>query len=142
MDKKLRNKLWRQTPNGMKSGTLSSWRKGKLLDSDNDNYEKIYERYLIATNCELCGVFLEGRGNQKKCMDHNHITELFRNVVCHNCNMKTQTNINIGRSVGITFVKKKQLWCYRKQTDGISHKKMNKNKQNLLWYKFVYLILR
>ena len=139
MDNKEYMKRWGQTEKGKKSRTLSNWRKAKLKG----DYDKIYDEWLNTNNCNKCNILLEGRGNSKKCMDHNHITGEFRNIICHNCNMKTQSkqknNPNVG--VGISFVKKKKLWKYRKQTNGKIHSKMCKNLNYLLWYKFVYLLL-
>jgi hypothetical protein len=138
MDTKEYMKKWGKTPKGLKSRTISGWKSYGLVG----DYEEIYNRYLNTDNCELCGVLFQGRGNDKKCMDHNHITGEFRNICCHKCNMNKQSKQknNPNCSVGISFVKKKQLWKYRKMTDGITYQKMNKNLQHLLWHKFVYLL--
>ena len=125
---------WRKTPKGKKSTIISQWKFRGLIG----DYHKIYDKYLNTHKCEKCDITLEGRGNNKKCMDHNHTSGEFRFVLCQSCNMKTQTKKQ--GSVGITFVKKKNLWKYRKQSDGITHQKTLKNKQVLLWYKFIYLL--
>lgn len=127
---------YRATPEGYKRSTFAQWKFNGLKG----DYEIIYEKYITFLNCEKCNVLFGDKGKNKKCMDHNHITGEFRYVLCQSCNAKTQSNCAPGRSVGITFVKKKKLWKYRKQTDGITHQKMMKNKQLLLWYKFLYLI--
>ena len=127
---------YRATPKGKKQDRISQWKFQGLIG----DYDKIYDKYLNTDKCEKCDITLEGRGNNKKCMDHNHITGEFRFILCSRCNMKSQTTKVPGRSVGITFVKKKKLWKYRKMSNGITHQKMFKNKQVLLWYKFIYLL--
>jgi hypothetical protein len=45
---------------------------------------------LILHNCDLCNVELCD-GNKlpnRKCMEHNHDTGEFRNIVCNSCNCK------------------------------------------------------
>ena len=63
MDKTTYMREYRKTPNGKKSTTFVNWRKGGLVG----DYEKIYEKYINTNNCDLCNVFLEGRGGNKKC---------------------------------------------------------------------------
>ena len=74
-------------PHYKKQRTLSNWKRIGLKG----NYEKIYEYYLKITNCQECecelGVMGDGTG-RAKCMDHHHATGLFRNVLCHSCNLK------------------------------------------------------
>tara|TARA_R110000787_G_scaffold1144_2_gene4096 strand:+ start:165 stop:650 length:486 start_codon:yes stop_codon:yes gene_type:complete len=56
-----------------------------------DDYNELYEKYINTTNCELCDVELTtDRHNTKttRCLDHDHYTGLFRNVVCHTCNSR------------------------------------------------------
>ena len=84
-------KEWRKSPTGIKSYTIGNWRANGLIDQFNDNYESIYERYLTSTNCEECnceyGIYGDGGGRSKD-MDHCHKTNLFRNILCHTCNLR------------------------------------------------------
>ena len=50
-----------------------------------DNIDEVYKKYEETTNCDLCNIFLEGKGRTKKCMDHSHSTGLFRNILCLSC---------------------------------------------------------
>ena len=130
-----------KTPNGKKSCCISKWKHQGLID----DYETIYDRYVNTTNCDLCNVFLEGRGSNKKCMDHDHRTGLFRMVLCNKCNSmmpdRKKNKNNTSGHKGIDFVKKKKLWKYRKQNNGKTFQKMCKCKITLLTYKFCYLLL-
>jgi len=80
-------KEYKQTEAGKKSNRIKSW---KYMGVISDDYESLYEYYLNVEFCELCNVELvEGRyGNNKKCLDHDHITGEFRNVLCCWCNLK------------------------------------------------------
>ncbi len=78
---------YKLTENGKKNGKIRSWKSIGLLDE----YEIIYDRYINTNNCDFCDVLLTvDRYNKKttKCMDHCHITGLFRNILCNSCNAK------------------------------------------------------
>ena len=77
-------KEYNQSPNGRKSNTKTDWRRYGLIDSDNDNYEKQYQAYLQATNCDVCKN--EFKDSFDRCMDHCHDTGLFRQFLCRSCN--------------------------------------------------------
>ena len=64
-----------------KSYTKKSWIKRGLIM---DNFESIYDDYIHQTNCELCGKLFEN--TKDRCMEHNHKTGEFRNIVCQKCN--------------------------------------------------------
>ena len=68
-----------------KNNTKSKWKQRGLVI---DNFEEIWEKYMTTTNCDTCNVLLEGRGRNQKCMDHDHNTGLFRNILCKSCNGK------------------------------------------------------
>ena len=79
------NKEYRATEKGIKKHRISMW---KQLGVISDNWDLLYEKYINTTNCENCDVELvEGRfGNNAKHLDHDHITGLFRAILCKHCN--------------------------------------------------------
>ena len=79
-------KLRRKTENGKKLEKKNKW-KGRGLNMV--NFEEIYKRYQDAIFCDICECVLnvEGDYNSKKCLDHDHETGEFRNVVCNYCNV-------------------------------------------------------
>ena len=82
-------KQYQQTPQGKKVRRISQWKRKGLIDSDNDNYESIYNHYINTTQCENCDVELtEDRYNTSttRVLDHSHITGQFRNILCCACN--------------------------------------------------------
>tara|TARA_R110000772_G_scaffold73953_4_gene161397 strand:+ start:1581 stop:2018 length:438 start_codon:yes stop_codon:yes gene_type:complete len=64
-----------------KYDTKSRWKQSGLIM---DNFEEIYNRYITQTHCELCNK--EFTISIDRCMDHNHTTGEFRNIVCNKCN--------------------------------------------------------
>jgi len=77
---------YNQTEHGKKSYRINRW---IYIGVKSDNFDELYEYYLNCWECENCGVeLIEGNyGNNKKCLDHCHITGKFRNVLCHFCNV-------------------------------------------------------
>jgi len=82
-------KEWRQTDQGKKSQRIHNWKRSGLICED---YDKLYEYYLNTNDCDKCGIELvEGLyGANKKCMDHNHKTGIFRNILCNTCNCNSR----------------------------------------------------
>jgi len=66
------------------------WKKRGLIDSDNDNYDRIHNLWLNQKYCNACDIELtraNKRATTQACMDHDHETGLFRHIICHKCNL-------------------------------------------------------
>ena len=83
---KQRMKEYRQSEAGKKSARISVW---KQMGLKSDDYDMVYDDWKSTTHCEECGVELcEGnKAKNKKVLDHDHITGLFRNILCQSCNI-------------------------------------------------------
>jgi len=76
-----------QTEQGKKSNRINTWKRSGVIC---DDFDELYDLYISIWNCEECDVELvEGnKAYNRKCLDHDHQTGEFRNVLCHNCNIK------------------------------------------------------
>lgn len=82
----LQTRKYRLTPNGKKSYRITDWKRRGVIAED---YEALHEIWLKQTHCELCNVELT-TGKPcltRKCLDHNHTTGKFRNILCNYCNI-------------------------------------------------------
>ena len=78
------NSIWIKTDKGIKTRYVSCWKYNGLID----DYDKVYERYEYTLFCDECRCDLDQCTKSVKCMDHDHETGLFRNVLCWNCNIR------------------------------------------------------
>ena len=79
------NKKYRKTDAYKKSYRITNWKKSGVKC---DDFNSLYDKYINCKNCEECNVELQ-EGNaklNKKCLDHDHETGLFRNIICNRCN--------------------------------------------------------
>ena len=80
-------KEYRHTEPCKKTARISRW---KRIGLKCDDIDSLYEHYINCKNCEVCNIELvEGNfGANKRCLDHDHKTGLFRNVLCNSCNIR------------------------------------------------------
>jgi len=61
---------------------IYNWKKSGLIY---DDYDELYDVYIKTMKCDHCKT--EFTKNNCRCLDHDHITGLFRKIVCHRCNV-------------------------------------------------------
>jgi len=78
-----------KTPERKKGNTISKWKQRGIIFHD---WDLLYDViYMLTSHCDNCNVFLQGLGNDRKCLDHDHSithTDNVRNVLCCRCNVK------------------------------------------------------
>ena len=82
------NKEYSQTESGKKTNRISNWKQMGVISED---FKSLYNFYINCENCEECKVQLtedKVRTQTSRCLDHNHKTGQFRNVLCNSCNVK------------------------------------------------------
>ena len=131
------NKWYRQTPKGKKTNKISKWKSSGLIWSTQAEIDEIYNRYLESKYCEIFVCSKEYTTDNKKCMDHCHDTNKFRNVVCNSCNVKMKSSNTSGIN-GIRWCKKYKGWEYKIMINGETHNKKSKDKDCLIEYKKDY----
>ena len=65
-----------------KSHTIYNWKQYGLIY---DDYDELYDIYIKTMNCGHCNK--EFTKSNRRCMDHDHNTGMFRNIVCNRCNI-------------------------------------------------------
>jgi hypothetical protein len=74
-------KNYRKTEKGKEVSMISNWKQKGVI---HDNFEELYNKYLNTKECNVCKYVFDK--TNRKCLDHDHETGLFRNVLCHKCN--------------------------------------------------------
>ncbi len=92
---KEKKKEYNKSEKGRKVSRIANWKRMGLICDDID---ALYDKFLNTPNCENCNCILTmytgipniDRHNTLtyKCMDHDHNTGLFRNILCTSCNVK------------------------------------------------------
>ena len=117
----------------LKTQVISGW-KSRGLKGD---YNKIYTDWINATNCMDCNKKLI-----KKNMEHCHETGEYRGIVCSSCNnsmfdkkVRHDSKTKI-KNVGLSH----DRWFFRKVYKNVKYELWRKNKNEVLWFKFVICV--
>jgi len=74
-----------------KSITIGQWKRRGVKTPEGLSFEELHDFYESVPDCELCGIELSGEvRNQRRCLDHSHVSGDFRAVICHLCNIKAE----------------------------------------------------
>ena len=82
-----KNKEYRQSDKGKQNTRISRWKHSGVIC---DDFDALYDKYINTTNCEECNIELtvdRYTTNTTRCLDHDHTTGLFRNILCQRCNI-------------------------------------------------------
>jgi hypothetical protein len=121
-----------------------SWEKRGVIG----DYEELYKYYHSVKECEKCNVVLDNSQQLTiKCLDHDHKTRLFRNILCWNCNINEQNRQgckrrkdNISGVKNISYHKNTDKWCFRRQINKKTLRKYFKSKIDAICYKYILLL--
>lgn len=86
-----------------KSTTKTSWKRRGIIFTP-EEFEEIYNKYIYATNCEICNVLFPNSPNRQ--LDHDHETGKIRNIVCQKCNLQKRDRKSIETNTGEKYISK------------------------------------
>tara|TARA_R110000787_G_scaffold240722_1_gene346903 strand:- start:308 stop:751 length:444 start_codon:yes stop_codon:yes gene_type:complete len=131
--------------------TIYNWKKRGLILREGETYKGIYSFYMNTDFCNKCNIkFNDEVHNEKKCMDHDHATRYFRQVLCHKCNIwhdRTLSKIRKGNKTGHRWIgigksqRDNQLprFVFRYNRAGFK-RKANKSLTMMIAYSFINLL--
>ena len=104
---------------------IFNWKKRGLIY---DDYDALYEVYINTMECQHCES--EFTKNNKRCLDHDHTTGLFRKIICNQCNAcDSYIKYPFGYSRKEWYIKNKERIAeYQK-------KYQERNRESILKYK-------
>ena len=79
---KEQKKEYKKTEKGIKSNRIGNW---KTIGVIHDDFDALYTHYINTNECNICKCNFTDKN--KKCLDHDHQTGLFRYVLCNSCNV-------------------------------------------------------
>lgn len=116
------------------------------LNHTEEELNEILKIFYNTTNCNLCDKLLTSKNcGSQKCMDHNHSTGKFRQILCKSCNIHCDRKKQIYKKMSDTERKKRQKISqikndlkrknnpkrieYKKQ-HGLEYREINREKLN------------
>ena len=127
--------IYKKTKKGRMVNKISIWKHNGLKVDNPEDYLTIYYHWLSSTNCEKCNK--EYTEKNFKCMDHNHNTGEYRNILCNNCNLNDRVDNKSG-TPNVSWDKRRDKWRYAKVFNGKQHSKSFNTKEEAIAYKIQY----
>lgn len=123
--------------------TIQNWKTNGLLLKEGQTYKDIYSYVMTIERCERCGINFDNEiRSQWRCMDHNHKTGYFRQVLCHSCNTTIESKIpHLWISPKIDKKKSGKIYVsfqYNRKT--IPKKKCSQSLTKMIALSFIYLL--
>tara|TARA_R110001592_G_C13073457_1_gene742009 strand:- start:528 stop:971 length:444 start_codon:yes stop_codon:yes gene_type:complete len=92
-----------ELPKKHKPKTKYQWKKIGMIFTP-EEFKEIYNKYIYASNCEICNVLFPNTRNRQ--LDHCHETGKIRNIVCQKCNLQKRDNKSRENNTGEKYISK------------------------------------
>ena len=100
------NKIWDSPHQKM---TINNWKTRGLILKEGETYKDIYYYVMSIDNCNQCSVkFNKEVHNEKRCMDHDHSSGYFRQVLCQKCNSGCDRCFQINNKSGYSWISRRK----------------------------------
>ena len=133
-----------------KSVSIYKWKKRGVIS---DNYDDLYNHHMSIDNCELCNIVFDNTSKNKRCLDHDHHTGLYRLTLCNSCNLhykRTSRKFNSNNKSGHMWIcnhKTKQpngnyhfSWKYQRKMDDVRKIKTFNTLTKAIALSFIYML--
>ena len=129
------HKIW-DTPH--QGSMINNWIKYGLICREGETYKEVYSFVMSIDNCNQCSV--KFNDEILRCMDHDHATGYFRQVLCNKCNLHFDPKIRSDNKLGHKWI---SVWISksknRTQVLFIYSRKGFKTKKNISLTKLICL---
>ena len=87
----------KNNPEYRKKESINNWKRYGVISEDQNI---LYNYYLSIDECQNCGKELNQDVSTKRCLDHDHNTGQFRQILCNVCNIMRDKKFNeLGRFI-------------------------------------------
>jgi hypothetical protein len=135
-----------ELPKYHKKSKKAMWKHRGILFTE-EGFDYWYEKYIYATNCDLCNI--KFKSSKERHLDHNHGNGIIRNVVCTKCNRnKYDSKIQSNNTTGYKYIHKRKdinckqgfIYCFTIQNDyKTKYIKQSVNLENLIKFRDQWL---
>jgi len=105
---------------------------------DNESWDDLYNKWDEASNCNVCKIELV-RGNSRngKCLDHDHETGYYRQILCRGCNVGYDISCHKDNRLGIKYITQTNTGSYmfQKTIKGVRYQKTLKTLEEAIQYR-------
>jgi hypothetical protein len=127
--------------------TIYNW---KSRGVKSDDYDKLYEYHMSIERCQLCSVLFDDTLKNRRCLDHDHHTGLYRKTLCNSCNFQYERSLpKTNKSDHMWISNQKRLnksgkysftWRYTRTLDGKYKNRRFNTKTKAIAYSFLMLL--
>ena len=122
--------------------TIYKWKSRGVISED---FDKLYEDHMKINNCQLCNVLFDNIiSNNRRCLDHDHTTGIYRQTICNKCNKGFDIQRNKINKLGHKYIyispDKKKIhisFCYKRTINNKKIFKKSVSKIKLIAFSFI-----